>query len=59
MRGKDGKMHHRRIHCYVGQEMVMGKIEAEKRQGVTKLDRFFNGTDLADKTTSLSWYDDA
>ena len=59
VRGADGKMHHRRIHCYVGPEALLGKIAGEKERGVTKLDGFFNGTDLKDKTTSLSWYKDA
>ena len=27
---KDDKMHHRRIHCYVGSEMLLGKIGGEK-----------------------------
>ena len=55
--GKDGKMHHRRIHCYVGSEILLGKIKGETMRGVTKENGFLNGTDLTDRMTSLRWYD--
>ena len=55
--GKDGKMHHRRIHCYVGSEILLVKIKGDTMRGVTKENGFLNGTDLTDKTTSLRWYD--
>ena len=54
--GKDGAKHHRRIHTYVGPEALLGKMEAEKREGIPREQRFFNRTDLSDKSTSLSWY---
>ena len=47
------------IHCYVGSEALLGKVQGEKWWGVTNLDGFSNATDLTNKTTSLSWHKEA
>ena len=54
--GEDGKKHHRRIHTYVGPEALLGRMQSEKIRKVPREERFFNSTDLSDKSTSLSWY---
>jgi hypothetical protein len=54
--GEDGKRHHRRMHTYVGPEALLGRMQSEKISKVPREERFFNSTDLSDKSTSLSWY---
>ena len=56
--GKDGRKHHRRVHCYMGQEEVSNLLHTEWVRTRDYSKSILNSTDLVSKSTSLGWYND-